>query len=121
MTSERTQAYGRVLRTLEDVGPAKLHESEQTRIRLAADELIFAEALDDARATLADVEAAGRGPRGVGPLVRVARRRAVARHPGLRAAHARPLAERDVPAVLRVDPDGVVRARRMRIEPSVAR
>ena len=57
MTSERTQAYGRVLRTLEDVGPTKLHESEQTRIRHAADELIFAEALDDARATLADVEA----------------------------------------------------------------
>jgi hypothetical protein len=57
MTSERTQAYGRVLRTLEDVGPTKLHESEQARIRDAADILIFAASLDEARAALADVDA----------------------------------------------------------------
>jgi hypothetical protein len=57
MTSERTQAYGRVLRTLGEVGPAKLHDSEQERIRDAADTLIFAETLDDARAALEDVDA----------------------------------------------------------------
>jgi hypothetical protein len=57
MTSERTQAYGRVLRTLEDVGPTKLHDSEQARIREAIDELIFAAAVDEARQTRADVEA----------------------------------------------------------------
>ena len=57
MTSERTQAYGRVLRTLEDVGPTKLHESEQERIREAADTLIFATTLADARAALEDIDA----------------------------------------------------------------
>jgi hypothetical protein len=57
MTSERTQAYGRVLRTLEDVGPTKLHESEQERIRAAADVLIFAATLHEARTALADVDA----------------------------------------------------------------
>ena len=57
MTSERTQAYGRVLRTLEDVGPTKLHEAEQARIREAADTLIFAATFDDARAALEDVDA----------------------------------------------------------------
>lgn len=57
MTSERTQAYGRVLRTLEDVGPAKLHEREQARIRDAADTLIFAATLGDARAALEDADA----------------------------------------------------------------
>ena len=57
MTSDRTQAYGRVVRTLEDVGPTKLHEAEQERIREAADTLIFAASLDDARDALADVDA----------------------------------------------------------------
>ena len=57
MTSDRTQAYGRVVKTLEDIGPAKLQPSEQDRIRDAADNLIFAANLDDARATLEDVEA----------------------------------------------------------------
>ena len=42
MTSERTQAYGRIVKTLEDLGPAKLLASEQERIREAADTLIFA-------------------------------------------------------------------------------
>src|SRR4051812_44421804 len=45
MTSERSQAYGRVMRTLDDVGPAKLHESEREEIRAAADTLFFAEDL----------------------------------------------------------------------------
>jgi hypothetical protein len=57
MTSERTQAYGRVLHTLEDVGPTKLHESEQERIREAADTLIFASTLGEARDALADIDA----------------------------------------------------------------
>jgi hypothetical protein len=57
MNSERTQAYGRVLRTLEDVGPTKLHQPEQARIREAADTLIFATTHEDARAALEDVDA----------------------------------------------------------------
>ena len=57
MNSDRTQAYGRVIRTLEDVGPTKLHESEQERVRNAADTLIFAAILDEARDVLADVDA----------------------------------------------------------------
>jgi hypothetical protein len=57
MNSDRTQAYGRVVRTLEDVGPTKLHESEQERVRNAADALIFAATLDEVREVLADVDA----------------------------------------------------------------
>ncbi len=56
MTSERTQAYGRVIKTLEDLGPSKLQPLEQERIREAADNLIFAADLDEARASLIDVE-----------------------------------------------------------------
>lgn len=57
MTSERSQAYGRLMRTLEDMGPAKLHDLERHRIRNAADVLLFADA-DDSGAldALADVE-----------------------------------------------------------------
>jgi hypothetical protein len=51
MTSERSQAYGRVMRTLDDMGPAKLHDSEREEIRVAADTLFFAEDLgEDAEA-----------------------------------------------------------------------
>jgi hypothetical protein len=57
MTVERTQAYGRVVKTLDDLGPAKLQPSEQERIRDAADTLIFAADFDQARAALADVGA----------------------------------------------------------------
>ena len=56
MNSERTQAYGRVVKTLEDLGPAKLQPAEQARVREAADTLIFAADLDDARAAMADVD-----------------------------------------------------------------
>ena len=56
MTSERTQAYGRVVKTLEDLGPAKLQPAEQDRVREAADTLIFAVDLDEARAAMADVD-----------------------------------------------------------------
>jgi len=57
MNSDRTQAYGRVIKTLEDLGPTKLQPSEQERVRDAADNLIFAADLDEARPTLADVDA----------------------------------------------------------------
>jgi hypothetical protein len=57
MTSERTQAYGRVVRTLQDVGPTKLHSPEQEQIREAADTLIFAAAYEEVSETLAHVEA----------------------------------------------------------------
>ena len=42
MTSERSRAYARVIRTLDEMGPAKLHEREQRRVRNAADTLVFA-------------------------------------------------------------------------------
>jgi hypothetical protein len=56
MTSDRTQAYGRVIKTLDDLGPAKLQPAEQERIREAADNLIFAAGPAEARVTLSDVE-----------------------------------------------------------------
>ena len=57
MTSDRTQAYGRVIKTLEDLGPSKLQPGEQERIREAADNLIFATGLDELHEALTDVEA----------------------------------------------------------------
>ena len=58
MTSERTQAYGRIVKTLEDLGPSKLLDTEQERIRDAADTLIFAERADDhVVAALEDIRA----------------------------------------------------------------
>ena len=56
MNSERTQAYGRVVKTLEELGPAKLQTGEQARVREAADTLIFAVDLDEARTAMADVD-----------------------------------------------------------------
>ena len=56
MNSERTHAYGRVVKTLEDLGPTKLQPAEQARVRDAADTLIFAAGLDEARASLEDVD-----------------------------------------------------------------
>ena len=51
MTSERSQAYGRVMRVLEEMGPAKLQPAEREEIRAAADTLFFAEDLgEDAEA-----------------------------------------------------------------------
>jgi hypothetical protein len=55
MTSERTQAYGRVVQTLDELGPTKLQPAEQRRIRDAADTLIFAADLGEARAALLDM------------------------------------------------------------------
>ena len=42
-SSERSQAYGRVMSTLREVGPTKLLPAEQETIREAADALFFAE------------------------------------------------------------------------------
>ena len=69
MTSERSQAYGRVTRALADLGPAKLLAGEQERLREAADTLLFCEdahdeaalaALDDAQAITRHLVASGR-------------------------------------------------------------
>jgi len=57
MNTERTQAYGRVIKTLDDVGPSKLQAAEQERIREDADTLLFAAGLDEARPALDDVDA----------------------------------------------------------------
>jgi hypothetical protein len=56
MNTERTQAYGRVVKTLEDLGPTKLQPAEQERIRDAADTMIFAAGLEETRAALEDVD-----------------------------------------------------------------
>ena len=48
MTPERSRAYARVTKTLEDLGPAKLHDIEVRRVRNAADALLFAGAADHA-------------------------------------------------------------------------
>jgi hypothetical protein len=48
MTSERAKAYRRVMKAMADLGPGKLHPSEQNTIRAAADALLFAQ---DERAT----------------------------------------------------------------------
>ena len=44
MSPERSQAYRRVMKTLDDMGPSKLFDSEQQRVRYAADNLIFSTA-----------------------------------------------------------------------------
>jgi hypothetical protein len=51
MSPERSKAYRRVIKTLDDLGPSKLLDGEQQRIRYAADNLIFSTDLN------ADVEA----------------------------------------------------------------
>jgi hypothetical protein len=57
MTTDRSRAYARVTRTVADLGPAKLHDLEQRRVRNAADALVFAGAHDfEALAALDDIE-----------------------------------------------------------------
>jgi hypothetical protein len=56
MNSERTQAYGRVVKTIEDLGPTKLHPDELDRVREAADTLIFAADLEEARDAMVDMD-----------------------------------------------------------------
>jgi hypothetical protein len=41
MTTNRARAYGRVMNLIDELGPAKLHASEQQAIRDAADALLF--------------------------------------------------------------------------------
>jgi hypothetical protein len=60
MTTDRSQAYGRVLATLADVGPSKLTAAEQDIVRESADALCFCADLatdDAAQFALADVRA----------------------------------------------------------------
>ena len=45
MNSERARAYGRVVKTVEELSAAKLHPGEQDTIRMAADALLFCEDL----------------------------------------------------------------------------
>src|SRR5437660_1617091 len=59
MNPERSSAYRRVMKTLEDMGPSKLLDREQQRIRYAADNLIFSNDLagdPDALEAVNDVE-----------------------------------------------------------------
>ena len=45
MTENRAHAYGRIVRTLRDLGPAKLWPAEEECIREAADALLFCDDL----------------------------------------------------------------------------
>jgi hypothetical protein len=56
MNTDRTQAYGRVVKTLEDLGPAKLQPAELDRVRDAADTLIFASGVEETREAMTDVD-----------------------------------------------------------------
>jgi hypothetical protein len=55
MNSHRTHAYGRVVKTLDDLGPAKLQPAELDTIRDAADTLIFSSTAEETRAALTGV------------------------------------------------------------------
>ena len=58
MNAERTQAYGRIVKTLEEIGPVKLLDTEQVRIRDAADNLIFAsDGEGGVRSSIDDIQA----------------------------------------------------------------
>jgi hypothetical protein len=54
MNADRAQAYGRVMKTLSDMGPSKLHPRERDLVREAADAMLFSDGLDqDAHAQMA--------------------------------------------------------------------
>lgn len=53
MSPERSHAYRRVMHTLTELGPSKLLDEEQDRVRHAADSLLFAAAADDGSAQAA--------------------------------------------------------------------
>jgi hypothetical protein len=54
MNAERSLAYGRVVKTLADVGPAKLQPRERDLVREAADALLFSDDFErDAHARMA--------------------------------------------------------------------
>ena len=92
MTNERTQAYGRVVQTLGELGPTKLLPAEQARIRDAADILIFARDLEEARDALRDMGALAEHLLGRRALARAARRPAA-------SATCSPAAPSNVPAI----------------------
>jgi hypothetical protein len=52
MTSNRSDAYGRVMTTLGDLGASKFHDHEQAVIREAADTMFFCERLETDDAAL---------------------------------------------------------------------
>jgi hypothetical protein len=52
MTSDRAQAYGRVTRTLGDLGPSKLLPEELELVRESADVLFFSEDVTEAHRAL---------------------------------------------------------------------
>jgi hypothetical protein len=56
MNSERADAYRRVMTTLREVGPSKLTADEQSRIREAADALLFSPSLVDDPTAVAALE-----------------------------------------------------------------
>ncbi len=58
MTSDRAQAYGRVVKTIDELAATKLLAPEQQRIRDAADTLLFCETPDapGAREALHDID-----------------------------------------------------------------
>lgn len=59
MSPERTQAYRRVMDTLDELGPSKLLSDEQDRIRHAADNLIFSSGIGQdgaAKEALRDID-----------------------------------------------------------------
>jgi hypothetical protein len=65
MSPNRAHAYRRVIQTLNDLGPSKLLDGEQDRIRSAADSLIFSSDLSEdvaAQEALEDVERLCRAP-----------------------------------------------------------
>jgi hypothetical protein len=54
MNADRAAAYGRVMKTLSDMGPSKLQPSERDLIREATDAMLFADDLaSDAHARMA--------------------------------------------------------------------
>src|SRR5215217_5321715 len=54
MNAERAQAYGRVMKTLADMGPSKLQPRERDLVREAADAMLFAvDPQQDAHAVMA--------------------------------------------------------------------
>jgi len=60
MTPDRARAYGRVVKTVDELGPSKLLPAERDRIRAAADLLVFARDMirdPEAREALLDADA----------------------------------------------------------------
>jgi hypothetical protein len=54
MNAERAQAYGRVMKTLSDMGPSKLQPRERDLVRETADAMLFADGAEqDAHAVMA--------------------------------------------------------------------